>query len=111
MAEKMRPLSKEDAPDPSNNYERSHPENEAGMGRLDNNDDSVPTDRPDQSEEAVKHRQDGTKQLNAHDQPPPEQPDHSMHDEEPDGWDQAPSDIKNPRMKRHPRTEGKGGTP
>ena len=108
MAEQMRPASKKDAPDPSNNYERSHPENEAGMGRLDNND-SVPTESADKAEEAVKHRQDGTRQLNAHDAV--EQPDHSMHEEEPDGWDQAPSDIKNPRMKRHPRTEGKGGTP
>lgn len=110
MAEELRPLSKKDAPDPSNNYERSHPENEAGMGRLDNNE-SVPTDRPDQSEDAVKNRQDGTKQINSHDQPAPEQPDHSMHEEEPAGEDQAPTDIKNPRMKRHPRTEGKGGTP
>ena len=42
--------------------------------------------------------------------PPPHPVDHSMHDEEPDGWDQAPTDIKNPRDKRHPRTEGKGGT-
>lgn len=39
------------------------------------------------------------------------QPDHSMLDEEPDGWDQAPTDIHDPKMKRHPRKEGKGGTP
>ena len=39
----------------------------------------------------------------------PHQPDHSMNDEEPTGWDQAPNDIHNPRHKRHPRTEGKGG--
>lgn len=40
-----------------------------------------------------------------------DQPDHSMLDEEPDGWDLAPADIHDPRMKRHPRKEGKGGTP
>jgi hypothetical protein len=34
-----------------------------------------------------------------------------MKDEEPLGWDQAPTDIKDPRQQRHPRTEGKGGTP
>jgi hypothetical protein len=34
-----------------------------------------------------------------------------MFDEEPTGWDQAPNDIKDPEKKRHPRTEGKGGTP
>ena len=33
----------------------------------------------------------------------------SMHTEEPDGWDQAPQDIHNPRQKRHPRPDGKGG--
>jgi hypothetical protein len=34
-----------------------------------------------------------------------------MKDEEPDGWDQAPTDIHDPKQKRHPRQEGKGGTP
>ena len=116
MAEQMRPASKEQAPDPSDNYERSHPEHEAGMGRLDNND-AVPTDRPNQQQETVKNRQDPTRQVNAEDvvderaARKPQEPDHSMHEEEPDGWDQAPTDIKNPRMKRHPRTEGRGGTP
>ena len=36
-AEENRPASPQQAPDPSDNYERSHPEHEAGMGRLDNN--------------------------------------------------------------------------
>lgn len=44
-------------------------------------------------------------------QPPFPQPDHSMFEEEPDGWDMAPTDIHDPRQQRHPRTEGKGGTP
>lgn len=39
------------------------------------------------------------------------QPDHSMLEEEFDGWDQAPTDIHDPKMKRHSRKEGKGGTP
>jgi hypothetical protein len=114
MAEQMRPASPQQAPDPSDNYERSHPEHEAGMGRLDNNK-STPTDDPDRQEGAVGNRQDGTRQLNAHDAvdrrggPAPEQPDHSMKDEEPLGWDQAPTDIHDPEKQRHPRREGKGG--
>ena len=122
MAEQMRPASPEQAPDPSNNYERAHPENEAGMGRLTNNK-AVPADAPDREQDAVRNRQDGTRQLNAHDainqrggpageeHGRPKQPDHSMKDEEPLGWDQTPTDIHDPTKQRHPRTEGKGGTP
>jgi hypothetical protein len=33
-----------------------------------------------------------------------------MKTEEPDGWDQAPTDIKDPRQKRHPRPDGVGGS-
>ena len=116
MAEQMRPASPEQAPDPSHNYERSHPGREAGMGRLDN-DKATPQRSPDKSEQATTNAQDGTRQINAHDAlnqrggPAPEQPDHSMKDEEPLGADQAPTDIHDPRQKRHPRTEGKGGTP
>lgn len=118
MAEQMRPASPKDAPDPSNNYERSHPENEAGMGRLEN-EKAVPSDQPDRMGDVVRNKQDPTRQINAEDitddrtarKPAAVQPDHSMHDEEPDGWDQAPTDIKDPSQKRHPRTGGKGGTP
>ena len=71
----------------------------------------------------------GDHQLNAHDdpggtggggqplnqinlsKPSPDQPDHSMFDEEPTDADLAPVDIHDPRQKRHPRTGGKGGTP
>lgn len=115
MAEQNRPLSPEQAPDPTNNYERSHPEREAGMGRLENNK-ATPTNDPDRQEQAVTNKQD-PRQLNAQDAvnqrggPAPEQPDHSMKDEEPLGWDQAPTDIQDPKKQRHPRTEGKGGTP
>ncbi len=116
MAEKIRPLSKEDAPDPSRSYERAQPNAESGMGRLDNNR-ATPTPSPDQVEQAVTHKQPN-RQLNAEDvvnereeEPAANEPDHSMNDEEPLGSDQAPTDIRNPRQKRHPRTEGKGGTP
>ena len=115
MAEQMRPTSPQQAPDPSSSYERAHPGQEAGMGRLDNNV-ATPTNAPDRQEQAVGNRQDGSRQKNAQDEtnqrggPAPEQPDHSMKDEEPLGWDQAPTDIHDPEQQRHPRTEGKGGT-
>jgi len=119
MAEQMRPASNAEAPDPSYNYERSHPGREAGMGRLDNNSKATPTDSPDHIRQAVGNKQDGSRQINAHEvanqradsEPLPPPPDHSMKDEEPMGWDQAPTDIHDPQQQRHPRTEGKGGTP
>ena len=118
MTDQNHPLSPHEAPDPSYAYERAHPAREAGMGRL-NNNIATPTDQPDDQVKSVTNRQDPSGQINAHDdvinqsksrplQPPPG---HSMHEEEPDGWDLAPLDIQNPREKRHPRTEGKGGTP
>ncbi|HWE97306.1 MAG TPA: hypothetical protein VG269_25330 [Tepidisphaeraceae bacterium] len=125
MAEQMRPASKEQAPDPASSYGREKPEKEAGMGRLDNNK-ATPTGSPDAIHKTVGNKRNPENQVNAEevvDQgaahplhkkeglPPPEPVDHSMHDEEPEGWDQAPTDIKNPREKRHPKTEGKGGTP
>jgi hypothetical protein len=125
-----RPASPQAAPDPATNYERSKPEKEAGMGRLDSPiGRSIPHDDPDQMDRAVSNVQPGNRQINAHDdpggtggggqplnqidlsKPAPRQPDHSMHDEEPLGWDQAPTDIDDPAQKRHPRTGGQGGTP
>lgn len=136
MAEQnqMRPSSPQEAPDPSFHYDRSHPGREAGMGRLDNNMRATPTDQPDHTPDAVRNAQDPTRQINAHDvvngravadpnetardQGPrpgggaaPVQPDHSMKDEEPQGWDQAPTDIHDPQRQRQPRTDGKGGKP
>ena len=116
MAEQMRPSSPQQAPNPADSYERANPGREAGMGRLDNNK-STPTNSPDRQQQAVTNRQDGTRQKSAHDEinqrggPAAEQPEKSMKDEEPMGWDQAPTDIHNPRDQRHPRQEGKGGTP
>ena len=92
-------------PDPADSDERAKPQNEAGMGRLDNNM-ANPENAPDRQQQAVTNRQAPDRQINAQDQP-----DHSMHEEEPDGWDQAPADIHDKKMKRHPRTEGRGGTP
>ena len=124
MAEEKRQSIPEDqAPDTARTYERARPEDEAGMGRLDNNQ-AVPTDRPDETADAVKNRQE-PRQINAdqvtdeRDEPrevpqsdaTSPQPDHSMHEEEPLGWDQAPTDIDEPRRKRHSRKEGKGGLP
>ncbi|HEV7299151.1 MAG TPA: hypothetical protein VGN72_07280 [Tepidisphaeraceae bacterium] len=114
MAEENRPASPQQAPDPTNNYERSHPENEAGQGRLTNNN-ATPEQQPSGTKAAVPNAHPAGRQINAHEtdqpeqEPLPNQPDHSMKDEEPLGWDQAPADIKDPRQQRHPRTEGKGG--
>jgi hypothetical protein len=129
MPEPTRPLPPQQAPDPARVYERAKPEAESGMGRLDNNI-AVPIDRPDATPDAAGNAH-ASRQLNSSDalderaartpgpdapppnraMPPPEPVDHSMLEEEPDGWDMAPTDISNPRDKRHPRTEGKGGTP
>lgn len=120
--EQMRPSSKELAPDPSYNYERSHPQREAGMGRMDNVK-AVPANTPDKTENAVGNKQP-PRQINADEvvnerasesaqpsgsMPPPEAVDHSMNDEEPLGWDQAPAGGGN--AGRQPRQGGKGGTP
>lgn len=43
--------------------------------------------------------------------PVSQQPDHSMKDEEPLGWDQAPKEPAQREQKRHSRLGGKGGTP
>ena len=125
--QQMRPASPEQAPDPSFNYERSHPEREAGAGRMDTNAKATPAATPDKIAAPVANAQDPTRSLTAQDATPPQpaagqkpvahglpapaQPDHSMKDEEPLGWDQAPTDIQNPRGQRHPRTGGEGGTP
>jgi hypothetical protein len=108
MANENRPASNQQAPDPASSYERAKPEMEAGQGRMENNK-GVPDARPDRGQDAVTNRQDPTRQINAQDTP--KQPDHSMHEEEPDGWDMAPTDIHDKRQQRHPRTEGRGGTP
>ncbi len=112
MAEQSQPTSDKQVPDPSDTYERSHPEHEAGQGRMDHNAKATPTPRQDQMPMSVRHAQDGGKQINSQEAATrPRQPDHSMLEEEPLGWDQTPQDITDPEAKRHPRTGGKGGTP
>jgi hypothetical protein len=114
MADKMRPLSKENAPDPSDSYERSHPEHESGAGRLDNNSNATPRKAHDHMPKTAGNAQDGSRQINAHEQGPPPvgagQPDHAMNDEEPLGWDTTPTDLDNPTVKREPRAGAKGRT-
>ncbi|MBV8780392.1 MAG: hypothetical protein JO353_03255 [Phycisphaerae bacterium] len=125
--EQMRPASKEQAPDPANVYERTNPNRESATGQT-----SAPKPPPatsaDKLEQSVPHHQNPARQINAEDsesesavrkntpqasqsQPDQSQPDHSMHDEPETGWDSAPTDLRNPRQQRHPRTGGKGGTP
>jgi hypothetical protein len=124
--QQMRPASPEQAPDPSFNYERSRPEREAGAGRMDNNSKATPAATPDKIAGPVANAQDPGRSLTAQDvaspQPTdgrraagqtsmPQQPDHSMKDEEPLGWDQTPTGGGVPGQQRHPRTGGQGGTP
>lgn len=117
MASENRPASKEQAPDPARSYGREKPEAEAGMGRLDNNI-ATPTDSPDRAEDAVKNKQDPTRQLNAQDVvnqratgASSKQPDHSMAEDDQIDTDTIPEESSNPRDKRNPRIGGKGGTP
>jgi hypothetical protein len=105
MAEQMRPASKELAPDPSDNYERSHPEHEAGMGQLDTNRKATPTKVPDHSPKTVTHAQDGSRQINAHDDINPHKPadvssDIEAKEDEPLGWERTPRDLHDPRRHR-----------
>ena len=129
-ASENRPSSPHRAPDPATHYDRAKPEKEAGMGALDSPvGKATPAEHYDQMDRVGDNAHPGDRQLNAHDdpggtggagqplnqidlsKPAANQPDHSMHDEEPTGWDQAPTDIRDPEQKRHPRTGGKGGTP
>lgn len=121
------------APDPSMNYERSHPDRESPSGQL-TDPRPGPAPDPDKIEQTVDNRHDGTRQINGMDGPTSEQrsakssdrpaadlplpgtvasdqPDHSMKEEEPTGWDQAPQGHLPPEDSRQPRTGGKGGTP
>ncbi|HZZ42113.1 MAG TPA: hypothetical protein VFE58_04185 [Tepidisphaeraceae bacterium] len=114
-----------EGPDTDAVYGRDDPAKESGQGRLDNNK-AIPERRADKPEQAVPQRQ-GLRQINAEDEvhregtrmareplevdmDRAEQPDHSLLDEEPQGEDLMPTDIRDPRQRRHPRTEGKGGT-
>jgi hypothetical protein len=58
----MRPSSKQDAPDPSHSYERSHPDREGGLDRK--YEDQKTSDKMEQS---VTHRQNPKRQINGDD--------------------------------------------
>jgi hypothetical protein len=115
MASKNQPSSSKQAPDPATSYERAKPEKEAGMGRLDNNDEAVPSGTPDKGIDAVRNKtnprryEEAAGVQNLDKAPPVEEVDHSMKDEEPLGWDQAPMSKARADVKRHSRTDGKGG--
>ena len=120
------PVNPQSAPDPARSYERARPETESGQGRLDNNANATPAPSPDRQEQAVRNRQEA-RQINAEETiddrathrpgaPPPPQatqrePEHSMLEEQFLGEDEMPADIHDKRQQRHPRTEGRGGTP
>jgi len=109
-----------EAPDPATVYGREKPEAESGMGRLTNNR-GTPTNRPDEMPGAVTNKQplrqintedvDRTGERSAGGMRIPEPVERSMFDEEPDGEDLTPTEKRPNRQRRHPRTEGKGGTP
>jgi hypothetical protein len=65
MPEKMQPASKNHAPDPAVNFDRSDPKKESGQGRLDNNTKATPTPCADVLPSTVTHAQAGDKQLNS----------------------------------------------
>lgn len=121
-ASEKQPGTGREAPDTDAVYGRDDPAKESGQGRLDNNR-AIPELCPDQPEKAVSHRQT-LKQINAQDELAervkhadepldlkPDQPDHSLLDEEPRGEDLTPVEMQDPQHRRHPRTEGRGGTP
>ena len=126
MASENRPLSPSQAPDPATSYERAKPEKESGMGKLDSPiGQSTPADHAEHADHGVPNAQDPSRQINAQDDVSASggasnpvarplggnQPDHSMHEEDPTDPDTAPTDIHDPQQQRHPRREGKGGTP
>ncbi len=88
MAEQMRPASKEQAPDPAVNFDRSDPKRESGAGRMTNNTNATPTPRPDKMPETVSNAQTGHVQVNAQESATkPKQPKKSTGKDEPVGWD------------------------
>ena len=116
------PTTKSGAPDPATSYERAKPENESPQGTLQhtgadrgkNPATSAHPDRagPESTSERHTNRPNTDSAENSTRVQPSVNPgtvQHSMKEEEPTGWDQAPTDIHDPRQQRHPRTEGKGG--
>jgi hypothetical protein len=110
-----RPESAAKAPDPSHNYERSHPDRESPSGSTQQTYPR-PHDHPDRVGPESTSRHTNRPNADSLENDPrrgpitdPAKVDHSMHEEEPLGWDQSPQGSANPREQRQPRTEGKGG--
>ena len=96
MPKKIPSISKQQAPDPSDCYERSHPEHESGQGRLDNNTKATPTSRPDKLPTSVTNAQDGGKQINAQEAASrADKSGQSKLEEEPLGWDPKAKGARN----------------
>jgi hypothetical protein len=102
-------------PDPADSYERAKPQNASPQGTLhapnppvhEAPDKNAPEGTPGRrTNRPESDSMENSTRVRGGD---PESVDHSMHDEEPLGWDQAPQDIRDKEQKRHSRTEGKGG--
>jgi hypothetical protein len=107
-------------PDPATSYERAKPSKESPQGSLDWKDPPVHEVPDKNAPEGTtgRHTNRESRSLEGEDlstrvkaDTPPSQVQHSMKEEEPTGWDQAPQSIGDAEQKRHPRTEGKGGVP
>ncbi|HZL37398.1 MAG TPA: hypothetical protein VFC78_18920 [Tepidisphaeraceae bacterium] len=120
MAEQKHPLSKESAPDPASSYERANPENEAGMGRMDNNKSTPADHSPDHLPHTVGNKQNPENQLNAEDVVDgrahrklgsagvaPHQPDHTISDQKPMVSGQTPTDKTSTKNSenQHPNSD------
>ena len=112
------PVDPSQVQDPSMNYERAMPGRESPSGSL---DQKYP--RPHAHPDTAGPESTSGRHTNAPNsdslelstskgpETNPGEVSHSMNQEEPAGWDLAPTDIKDPTQKRHPRPDGKGGTP
>ncbi len=120
MADTKRDLDQEDAPDPSENYERSHPEKEQDGDQL-GPIETAPDDNPDRELEAVDNKQDPERSITAEDtvddeaaqglregREPPTRPAHAPGHRRQDDKQNAPHGIRNDDMnKAQMNTQGR----
>lgn len=102
-------------PDTSETYERGHPDKTPGLGKMDTPDHDEHADHPDSVQGSVRNdlsEQPAPKTDPDNPKPLPGlDPEHTMKNETPLGWDQAPREADTKNEHRHPRQIGKGGTP
>lgn len=105
-------------PDPATSYERAKPEKESPQGTLEGPNpplhESPDRGAPEGTTGKHTNRPASDSMETSTDKQADSEPGdvkHSMFEEEPTGWDQAPQSISDPERKRQPRTEGKGGVP